>query len=139
MLEITATWADGWNSAWYGTNVSQFAEDLARLQAVRAARGSTRPFTASAGILAIPARSQREADAVWDQLLSLPALRGTAQDELAGRLVVAAPSDAARILTSYWDAGAGHLIVSPGAAPFSAWGPDSIRILGEEVLPQLSR
>jgi alkanesulfonate monooxygenase SsuD/methylene tetrahydromethanopterin reductase-like flavin-dependent oxidoreductase (luciferase family) len=138
MMAITAALADGWNSAWHGEDVTDFADQLRALRRVAAqAGGGTRPLTASAGILVVPSAGEEEANSAWSALASLPSLAQQSEAALRRRVIVAAPERAAGLVRQYWRDGADHIIVSPGPAPFSAWRPDSLRTLGSSLLPLL--
>lgn len=137
MIALTARFADGWNTAWFGEDVSGFASELTAVRRARAAYGNKQPLTSSVGLLMVPVHDAGEAEQVWSALRSLPALQGIGRDDLARRVLIQPPESAAAVLAAYWEAGADHLIVSPGPAPFSSWEPDSITTLGTLVLPRL--
>jgi alkanesulfonate monooxygenase SsuD/methylene tetrahydromethanopterin reductase-like flavin-dependent oxidoreductase (luciferase family) len=103
MLELTARFANGWNSAWYGPDTSDFRGTLEELRAAMAAVG--RPegeIEISVGLFVLPDPAAEPDD---------------------GRAVVGGPERVAECLRAYGDAGADLAIVSLARNPFVELDP----------------
>jgi alkanesulfonate monooxygenase SsuD/methylene tetrahydromethanopterin reductase-like flavin-dependent oxidoreductase (luciferase family) len=103
MLDLTARYADGWNTAWHGEDTTAFRS---RLQALRAAmEAAGRPageIEVSVGLLVLPDEKA---------------------DSRGGMAVVGGPARVAEVLHAYGEAGADRVIVSLSYGPFTELDP----------------
>jgi alkanesulfonate monooxygenase SsuD/methylene tetrahydromethanopterin reductase-like flavin-dependent oxidoreductase (luciferase family) len=103
MLDLTARYADGWNTAWHGEDMAPFRSRLEALRAAMEAAG--RPageIEVSVGLLVLP---DEKADA-----------RGAPA-------IVGGPERVAEVLRAYGEAGADRIIVSLARTPFAELDP----------------
>jgi alkanesulfonate monooxygenase SsuD/methylene tetrahydromethanopterin reductase-like flavin-dependent oxidoreductase (luciferase family) len=113
MLQLTARFADGWNSAWFGADPSPFRDRLSALWAALDECGRPRDsIEVSAGILVLPGP----------------------QDQRTSSLVLCGDSDQiAAGLRAYEEAGAQHVVLSLGTAPFRLQDPSFIESVAKAI------
>ncbi|MFN8532597.1 MAG: LLM class flavin-dependent oxidoreductase [Dehalococcoidia bacterium] len=110
----------GWNGAWYGDNVEPFRVRLASLRTeIEAAGRDPSTLEMSAGLLAVPVESERDAPRALEFVRRAAApFAALADEELRARVFVGTPERLAELAAAFGDAGADSVIVSLGPNPF---------------------
>lgn len=113
MLQLTARYADGWNSAWFGADPTPFRDRLGALWAAMDECGRPRDsIEVSAGIFVLPGPQ--------DERISALVLCGDSEEIAAG-------------LRTYEEAGAQHVVLSLGTAPFRLQDPTFIESVAKAI------
>jgi alkanesulfonate monooxygenase SsuD/methylene tetrahydromethanopterin reductase-like flavin-dependent oxidoreductase (luciferase family) len=128
MFGLTARYADGWNTAWHGTDTGRFKRELATLRSELADAGkSERDFTVSVGLWMLPVggeeleRAARRADTLKPE----PTPDGWPFPALE-RTVNGPPERLAATVEEYVRLGAEHVILNMSVTPFSRFDPTYI-------------
>ena len=135
IMRLTGELADGWNLAWYGGNVEPFRAKVQQLKEATAAAGRLRDaVTVSVSIMSLPLADGEETAAACERALArLPQFRGATVEQFQARVLAGPPADLADGLRRYVEAGAQHLIVSPGPGALARLDPAGIENLAKAV------
>lgn len=134
MNGIAARVGNGWNGAWYGDNVPAFADRVGKLRALAAGQGREGAIEYSAGIMAIPVRSETEIPSTLAGIRkAMPMFEKLDDDRLLQRVMVGTPDAIAGMLRRFTDAGADTVIVTTAPTPFGHWSDEANEMLINEV------
>lgn len=121
LLQLTAQYAEGWNTAWHGPDTGRFDAELAQLRQQIAAVGrDPAALEISVGLWVIPVAGEELAAAERRaELLKPGAAPASWPSPLRERAITGTPEDLADAMLAYGRRGAQHVILNLSVTPFS--------------------